>query len=60
MNWLADDELAIDLAPRETIERQVNIPQTQLTALQLVSICLGPLVVGLIGITVFASRRRRR
>lgn len=60
MNWLADDELAIDLAPRETIERQVNIPQTQLTALQLVSICLAPLVVGLIGVAVFASRRRRR
>lgn len=60
MNWLANDELAIELAPRETIDRQVNIPQTQLTLLQFTSICLGPLVIALVGITVVVSRRRRR
>lgn len=60
MNWLADDELTINLAPRESVDRQVNIPQTQLTILQLLSICLGPLVLGVIGVVVAVSRRNRR
>lgn len=60
MNWLADDELAIDLAPRETVDRQINIPQTQLTILQLVSICIGPLLLGVVGVAVAIGRRNRR
>ncbi len=60
MNWLANDEITINLAPRETVNRQVNIPQTQLTILQLTSFCLGPLVLGIIGVVVYVSRRRRR
>ena len=60
LNWLANDELAIELSPRESIDRQVNIPQTQLTLLQITSVCLGPVIVGLIGLVVALSRRRRR
>lgn len=60
LNWLANDELAIELSPRESIDRQVNIPQTQLTMLQITSVCLGPVIVGLIGLVVALSRRRRR
>lgn len=60
MNWLADDEVSIELTPRTAITRQVNIPQQQLRLLQIISICLGPVVIGAIGLFVAVSRRRRR
>lgn len=59
LNWLADDEVTIELAPRPTVERQVLIPQTQMMALQLASICLGPLFMLLLGGVVWYSRRQR-
>jgi ABC-type uncharacterized transport system involved in gliding motility auxiliary subunit len=60
MNWLADDELTIELSPRATVERQMFIPQTQLTILQLLSLCLGPTLALLAGFGVWYMRRGRR
>ena len=59
MNWLAGDEAALDLTPRETINRSVTIPETQLGLIQAVSCLTGPVLVLLIGLYVWFSRRRR-
>jgi ABC-type uncharacterized transport system involved in gliding motility auxiliary subunit len=59
-NWLANDELAVELTPRETVNRQVIISQTQLGLLQVMSICLGPGLMALVGAGVWYSRRRNR
>jgi len=60
MNWLADDELTIELSPRASIPRQMFIPQTQLAILQLLSLCLGPTLALLAGFGVWYLRRQRR
>ncbi len=59
LNWLANDELTIDLAPRESIQRQVNIPEQQLRMLRFVSTWFGPILMGVIGIVVWRARRQR-
>ena len=60
MNWLARDEFSIELTPRDTIERTIAIPQEQLAILNWVSICLGPLLMIIIGAAVWYSRRQVR
>jgi ABC-type uncharacterized transport system involved in gliding motility auxiliary subunit len=60
MNWLAEDEVAIDLTPRATVDRQIVIQQTQLNFLLLVSSCLGPLLALVAGTAVWYSRRQNR
>ena len=60
LNWLADDEVAVELTPRETVDRQVVISQSQLGLLQLMSICLAPGLMALVGIGIWYSRRRTR
>lgn len=59
LNWLADDEVAIELAPRESIQRQLNIPEQQLRMLRMVGIWFGPLLMGIIGLVVWRGRRQR-
>lgn len=59
LNWLANDELTIELAPRESIQRQVNIPDQQLRIMRFISTWFGPLLMGMIGLAVWASRRQR-
>lgn len=58
VNWLAGDEVAVEVTPRQTIERQLIISQTELAWLQLVSICLGPLLMLVAGFFVWYSRRQ--
>lgn len=58
LNWLADDETAIDLTPRETVQRQVTIPEQQLRLLRFVSTWFGPLLMGFVGFLVWSVRRR--
>jgi ABC-type uncharacterized transport system involved in gliding motility auxiliary subunit len=58
VNWLAGDEVAVDVTPRQTIERQLIISQAELVWLQLVSICLGPLLMLVAGFFVWYSRRQ--
>lgn len=60
LNWLADDEVTIELAPRESVQRQLNIPDQQLRLMRLVSTWFGPVLMGLIGFTVWSARRQRR
>jgi ABC-type uncharacterized transport system involved in gliding motility auxiliary subunit len=60
MNWLAEDEVAIDLTPRASVDRQIVIPQTQLNLLLLVGTCLGPLLALVAGTAVWYSRRQNR
>lgn len=60
MNWLAEDEIAIDLTPRATVDRQIVIPQRQLNFLLLVGNCLGPLLALVAGTAVWYSRRQNR
>jgi ABC-type uncharacterized transport system involved in gliding motility auxiliary subunit len=59
LNWLADDEVAINLTAREQIDRQVVVPETQLRLLRTISIWLGPLMMAVIGLLVRQSRRNR-
>lgn len=59
LNWLADDEVTIELAPRDSVQRQVNIPEQQLRMLRFISTWFGPLLMGLIGFTVWSARRNR-
>ena len=59
LNWLANDEVDIELTPRETVQRQVNIPQTQLGLLQFVGIWFGPALMGVLGLIVWYGRRQR-
>lgn len=58
LNWLADDETTIELAPRPTVDRQVNIPDQQLRLLRTVSTWFGPVLMGLLGLFVWTRRRR--
>jgi ABC-type uncharacterized transport system involved in gliding motility auxiliary subunit len=58
VNWLAGDEVAVEITPRQTIERQLVISQVELVWLQLVSICLGPLLMLIAGLFVWYSRRQ--
>ncbi len=58
LNWLAADETTIELAPRPTINRQVNIPDQQLRLLRTVSTWFGPVLMGLLGFFVWTRRRR--
>lgn len=60
LNWLADDELSVQLTPRETITRQVLISQSQLGLLQVMSVCLGPSIMAVIGIVVWYTRRQKK
>jgi ABC-type uncharacterized transport system involved in gliding motility auxiliary subunit len=60
MNWLADDELTIELTPRASIPRQMFMTQTQLAMMQFMSLCLGPALALLAGFTVWFMRRQRR
>lgn len=60
LNWLADDELAVELTPRENIDRQLTIAQNQLNLILLATICLGPGLAGVVGLIVWYSRRQRR
>jgi ABC-type uncharacterized transport system involved in gliding motility auxiliary subunit len=60
MNWLANDEVSINLTPRETVTRSVVVPQGQLNLMTLVSVCLGPVVMTIAGVSVWYSRRRKR
>jgi ABC-type uncharacterized transport system involved in gliding motility auxiliary subunit len=60
LNWLAADEMTIELAPRPQVERQVNIPDQQLRLLRTMSTWFGPALMGLIGLLVWRSRRSNR
>ena len=59
-NWLVDDVVSIELSARESIPRQVAITQSQLSLLQLVSLCFAPGLLALVGIAVWYSRRQRQ
>jgi len=59
-NWLADDQLAVELTPRETVTRQLTISQTQLGLIQLVILLLTPGIAAIIGFSVWFSRRQTR
>lgn len=59
LNWLADDEVSIELAPRESVQRQLNIPDQQLRMMRLISTWFGPLLMAVIGFTVWTARRKR-
>lgn len=58
LNWLADDEVAIELAPREVVERTMVIPEQQLRLLRLASTWFGPLLMAVAGLVVWARRRQ--
>jgi ABC-type uncharacterized transport system involved in gliding motility auxiliary subunit len=60
MNWLAGDEAALELTPRETVNRQVTLTEEQLGIVQFVSCLTGPILVAIIGLVVWFSRRRTR
>lgn len=60
VNWLADDEVAIELTPRDTVDRQLTVPQSQLNLVVLMTTCLGPLLALIAGLIVWYSRRQRR
>ena len=59
-NWLADDELSVELTPRESVTRQLTVSQTQLGLIQLVILLLTPGVAAIIGFAVWFSRRQTR
>lgn len=60
LNWLARDEVAVDLTPRPQVNRQVLISQQQLGLLQVISICLGPGILALVGTGIWFLRRRNQ
>ncbi len=59
-NWLANDEVSVNLTPRETVNRQVVVSQDQLGLLVVLSICFGPAIMGVAGVAVWYSRRQRK
>jgi ABC-type uncharacterized transport system involved in gliding motility auxiliary subunit len=59
-NWLVNDVVSIELSARESLPRQVTITQSQLSLLQLVSICFAPGLLALVGIAIWYSRRQRQ
>ena len=59
-NWLVNDVVSIELSARESISRQVTITQSQLSLLQIVSVCFAPGLLALAGIAVWYSRRQRQ
>ena len=59
LNWLSDDEVSIAVTPRDVVQRQVVIPLTQMNFLWFVSLCFPSLIAIIIGVAVYASRRRR-
>ncbi len=59
-NWLVNDVASIELSARESIPRQVTITQSQLSLLQLVSVCFAPGLLALAGMAVWYSRRQRQ
>ncbi|MDT8307360.1 MAG: GldG family protein, partial [Anaerolineae bacterium] len=60
LNWLAADETTIELPPRPAIERQINIPDGQLRLLRTISTWFGPMLMGLVGLFVWARRRNNQ
>lgn len=58
-NWLVDDVVSIELSARESVPRQVTITQSQLSLLQLASVCFAPGLLALAGVIVWYSRRQR-
>ena len=60
LNWLADDEVVVDLTPRETVDRQVLVDQSQLGILWIMAVCLGPGIMAAIGISIWYARRNKR
>lgn len=60
INWLAGDEAALELTPRETINRSVALPESQLVLIRSVSCLAGPTLVALLGLYVWFSRKRSR
>jgi ABC-type uncharacterized transport system involved in gliding motility auxiliary subunit len=58
-NWLVDDVVSIELSARESIPRQVTITQSQLSLLQMTSVCFAPGLLAAVGIAVWYSRRKR-
>jgi ABC-type uncharacterized transport system involved in gliding motility auxiliary subunit len=59
-NWLVDDVVSIALSARESIPRQLAITQSQLSLLQLASVCFAPGLLALVGIAVWYARRQRQ
>ena len=60
LNWLARDELTLELTPRETVDRTLNMTSEQITTMQLLGLCIGPLLVAGAGLLVWRQRRQRR
>jgi ABC-type uncharacterized transport system involved in gliding motility auxiliary subunit len=60
VNWLVGDETTLELTPRETVARQIVIPQTQLNLVQAVSCLIGPALMAIIGFLVWYNRRQNR
>ncbi len=60
LNWLADDEVVVDLTPRETVDRQLVVDQSQLGLLWIMTVCLGPGIMAAIGISLWYARRNKR
>jgi ABC-type uncharacterized transport system involved in gliding motility auxiliary subunit len=60
MNWLAGDEAALELTTREVVNRSVTVPESQLVLIRTFSCLIGPLLVGLVGIVVWFSRRQTK
>ena len=59
INWLARDEATLELTPRQNIQRQIVIPESQLMPLQVLSCLAGPSLMLLIGLAIWYSRRKR-
>ncbi|MGH2538580.1 MAG: GldG family protein [Candidatus Promineifilaceae bacterium] len=59
VNWLAGDETALDLTPREVVNRQFVVPQTQLGLMQVVSWFGAPLLIAAVGLAMWYRRSQR-
>ena len=60
LNWLADDEISIELTARDQISRQIIVQETQMRFLRIISIWLGPVIMLIAGIFTWNSRRNRQ